>query len=275
MKTIVAPTDFSVISLNAVNYAADLACAIGADLVLIHVYSIPMVISEVPVPAYSLTSLITDAEEQMNQLKEKIMFNTRERIKITTEVTSGDVVSEINDYCAEVSPYAVIMGTESTGNLERFLLGGKTISAMKELSWPLIVVPPEAKFTSIRKIGLACDFRKVAETIPIKEIRSLVENFHAEFHVLHVSTESGDSFSDETVEESRWLQDIIGEFNPKYHFINNTDIERGIIEFTEKNNLDLLMIIPKKHTLLNKIFQHSHSRQLVLHTHIPVMAIHE
>jgi nucleotide-binding universal stress UspA family protein len=275
MKTIVAPTDFSAISLNAVNYAADLACVIGADLALIHVYSIPVVISEVPVPAYSLTSLITDAEEQMKQLKEKIMFSTRDRIKINTEVTSGDVISEVDDYCAKVNPYAVVMGAESTGTLERFLLGGKTISAMKHFSWPLIIVPPDIKFTNIRKIGLACDFRKVVETIPVKEIRSLMEKFHAEFHVLHVSTESGDSFSDETVEESRWLQDIIGEFNPKYHFINDIDIEKGIVEFTERNNLDLLIIIPKKHNLINKIFQHSHSRRLVLHTHVPVMAVHE
>lgn len=247
----------------------------GADLALIHVYSIPVVISEVPVPAYSLTSLITDAEEQMKQLKEKIIFNTRDRIKINTEVTSGDVISEVDDYCAKINPYAVVMGAESTGTLERFLLGGKTISAMKHFSWPLIIVPPEIKFTNIRKIGLACDFRKVVETIPVKEIRSLMEKFHAEFHVLHVSTESGDSFSDETVEESRWLQDIIGEFNPKYHFINDIDIEKGIVEFTERNNLDLLIIIPKKHTLINKIFQHSHSRRLVLHTHVPVMAVHE
>ncbi len=275
MKTIVAPTDFSVISLNAVNYAADLACVIGADLAIIHVYSMPMVISEVPVPAYSLTSQITDAEEQMKQLKEKILFNTRDRIKINTEVTAGDVISEIDDYCAKVNPYAVVMGTESAGKFERFLLGGKTISAMKQFSWPLIIVPSEIKFTSIRKIGLACDFRKVVETIPVKEIRSLVEEFKAELHVLHVSTESGDSFSDETVEEARWLQDIIGEFKPKYHFINDTDIEKGIVEFTEKNNLDLLIIIPKKHNLINKFFQHSHSKRLVLQTHVPVMAIHE
>jgi nucleotide-binding universal stress UspA family protein len=239
------------------------------------VYSIPVVISEVPVAAYSLTSLITDAEEQMKLLKEKIMFNTRERIKINTVVTSGDVISEIDDYCAKVNPYAVVMGAESTGTLERFLLGGKTISAMKHFSWPLIIVPPDIKFTNIRKIGLACDFRKVVETIPVKEIRSLVEKFHAEFHVLHVSTESGNSFNDETVEESRWLQDIIGKFNPKYHFINDTDIEKGIVEFTERNNLDLLIIIPKKHNLINKIFQPSHSKRLVLHTNVPVMAVHE
>ena len=76
MKTIVAQLIFQP-SLNAANYAADMACVIGADLALLHVYSIPVVISEVPVPAYSLDKLIKDAEEQMKQLKEKIMFKTQ------------------------------------------------------------------------------------------------------------------------------------------------------------------------------------------------------
>lgn len=275
MKTIVAPTDFSAISLNAVNYAADMACVISANLSLIHVCHIPMTFSEVPAPAYSLTELVADAEEQMKLLKEKIMLRTRERIKVNTVVKQGDVVPELDDYCTSENPYAVVMGAESMGAFERLLIRGNTISAVKQLSWPLIVVPPDVKFVSLRKIGLACDFRKVVETIPVNEISSLVNEFNAEFHVLHVSTESGDSFSSETIEETEWLQDILGFLNPKYHFINDTDIEKGITEFAGKINLDLLIIIPKKHNLISKLFQHSHSKKIVLHTHVPVMAIHE
>ena len=102
----------------------------------------------------------------------------------------------------------------------------------------------------------------------------MVNNFNAELHVLHISPHSG-SFSKVTNEESKWLQEILGELHPKYHFIIDTDIEKGIAEFAEKNNLDLLITIPKKHNLISKFFQHSHSKQLVLHSHVPVMAIHE
>jgi nucleotide-binding universal stress UspA family protein len=37
MQTIVTPTNFSAASLNAVNYAADMACVIGANLSLLNV----------------------------------------------------------------------------------------------------------------------------------------------------------------------------------------------------------------------------------------------
>jgi nucleotide-binding universal stress UspA family protein len=275
MKTIVAPVDFSAISLNAADYAADLACVTGKDLSLLHVCMTPLSFSEVPAPAYSIAELVADAEEKMKELKEKIMFRIKDRIKVHTAVKQGGVVQEIDNYCAEVNPYAVVMGTESAGAFERFLSGGKTISAVRQLSWPLIVVPPEVKFASIRKIGLACDFRKVVETIPVREIEDLVKEFKAELHVLHVSTESGEAFSEVTIDESGWLQDILGELKPKYHFINDKDVEKGIAEFADKNDLDLLINIPKRQNLDIKIFQHSHSTRQVLHTHVPVMAIHE
>jgi len=275
MKTIVAPTDFSAISLNAVNYAADLACVIGTSLSLIHVCPMPVVLTDVPLPEYGMTELVADAEEQMKRLTERIRYTTGERIKIITEVKQGETVPEIKDYCTLVNPYAVVMGAESAGAFERFLLGGKTFAAMEKLSWPLIIIPAGIKFGGIRKIGLACDLKKVLETVPVKEIRSLVKEFHAEFHVLHISTRVPDPFNAGTVKESILLRDILGGLHPIYHFIGSTDIEKSIIEFAEKNSFDLLIIIPRKHSVASKIFQHNYSKKLVLHTHVPVMAIHE
>jgi nucleotide-binding universal stress UspA family protein len=275
MKTLVVPTDFSAVSLNAVNYAADMACVIGTNLSLIHVCLIPMAFSEVPAPAYDINQLISNAEEKLEALKEKISARTGGRLIITTIVKQGNVVPEIDEYCATVNTYAVVMGSESAGGLERFLGGGKTISAVKQFNWPLIVVPPEVKFTAIQKIGLACDFRKVAETIPLNEIKDLVQEFNASLHVLHVTNETGEAYNEEKIRESGWLHAILGEMKPGYHFINSQDVEGSIAEFADKNKLDMLIIIPKKHGLFSSLFKHSHSIKLVLHSHIPVMAIHE
>jgi nucleotide-binding universal stress UspA family protein len=276
MKTIIAPTDFSAASLNAVNYAADMACVIGTNLSLLHVCPIPVSLSDVPSPAYSTAELVADAEEQMKLIKENILYRTKDSLKITTAIKQGDVVLAIDEHCHTINPYAVVMATESNAAFERFLFGGKTINAVRQLAWPLIVVPPNVKFTSLKKIGLACDLKNVIDTIPVKEIKNLVKEFHARLHVLHASSEVDGALTAETVEETGWLQEILGELNPEYHFIKGgDDIEQSINDFAEKNNLDLLIVIPKKHNLISKIFKHSHAKQLVLHAHVPVMAIHE
>jgi nucleotide-binding universal stress UspA family protein len=275
MKSIIAATDFSAVSLNAVNYAADMASLMGIRLNLLNVYAIPVPISEIPVSALDITHLDEDARANLEKVRDKLIARTGGRISIEVEARPGNVLPELISYCHEIRPYAIVMGAETTTALERIVFGGKTTEALKHVEWPLIVVPPSAEFKNIRKIGFACDFREVVESVRIKEIREIVTQFKAELHVLHASEESGDAFSPVTVEESGWLQEMLSDLRPKYHFIKDDDIEKAIGEYAEKHNLDLLIIIPKKHNLISRIFQHRHSKQLVLHTHVPVLAIHE
>ena len=63
--------------------------------------------------------------------------------------------------------------------------------------------------------------------------------------------------------------------NPVYDFIENKDVEDGLQEFAEKNNLDLLITLPKKQHFLEKILEKSVTRDLIYHTNLPLMCIHQ
>jgi hypothetical protein len=60
-----------------------------------------------------------------------------------------------------------------------------------------------------------------------------------------------------------------------FHFLSNELVEEEISEWIEKNKPDVLMVVPKKHDLLYRITYKSQSKQMVLHAHLPVIAIHE
>lgn len=275
MKTIVVPTDFSDISLNAVKYAADMACTLNTSLSLLHVVGIPKNFLESSPPIYSVSEVVEAAEKELKLLKIEMHVRTHNKIDISIKTIIGEVVSTIDDHCATLNTYAIVMGAEASGSVERILFGGKTVSSLRRLSYPLIVVPDKVEFGGLKKIGLACDFKDVMDSLPIKEIRSLLKATAAELYVLHVSPDNEDSFSKDIDEEALWLQDLIGVFNPKYRFIEGTDVEKEITEFADENKLDLLIVIPKRHNLISKLFHRSHSKQLVLQSHVPVMAIHE
>lgn len=272
MKTILAPTDFSPVSINAVNYAADLACAMNTDLALLHVCRLPMAFSEMPVPADSVKSLFSDAEERIRGLREDVLIRVKDRIKVFTEVRMGTVITEVEDFSSNLLPYAIVMGTQGGGAVARLIFGSNTIAAMKNLSAPLIVVPPEAKFKNIRKIGLACDLKKVVETAPVQEIKALVKQFGAELYVIHVNR---DDEGAEAVEESGFLQEMLDELHPVYHFLDEPDVDEALSKYAIEHGLDLLLLIPKRHNLVDKLFHKSHTRELILHTHVPVMSVHE
>lgn len=274
MKTIVATTDFTAVSQNAVHYAAELASVLGMKLSVLHVCGLPMSFSEVPAPTFDLVKAQAEAEIKLATIKENLEERTGGRLPVKTQVRVGDVIAEINDHCNALNPYVVVIGAETANAFERFLFGGKTITALKQLDWPLIIVPPNVKFSNIRNVALACDCKDVVETIPKSYIRTLLKDLHAQLHVLHIAKRDHDFISPEAEEEFDWLKEILSGMRPKYHIISGQPVEKSIAEFAENNKIDLLIVIPKKYNLLRDLLRHSYSKNLVLQTHVPVMAIH-
>lgn len=271
MKTIIVATDFSTAALNAAEYAADMALAIQANILLLHISEIPIAYLGMPVAAIE-DEMMKDAKNSLSQLKEQLMTRANGKLNIKTEIGAGVFFHELKVVCEKIKPYSVVMGSQGTTAAERAFFGGHTIYAMKHLEWPLITIPPHAKFSQIKKICFACDFDKVVDSTPIDEIKRLVNDFHAELHVINSGKK--ESHQPDMIFESGLLQEMLISLNPQYHFITDGNTDESIINFVEKNNIDLLIALPKRHGLLKKLIQKSVSKQLVLHSHIPVLAIH-
>ncbi len=275
MKTIIVPTDFSPAATNAMNYAADMALALKAEILLFHAYSIPVVLGEVPIALLSVDELKASAEAGVEKTKKDLEHITSGKIKIRTLARLGNMVDELEDVCKEEKPFAVVMGSTGASAIERTVFGSNTLTAIKHLTAPVICVPKGIEYgEGIKKIGLACDFREVAETTPVKPIREFVEAFNASFYVLNVDS-NNTGFKPDTPEQSALFHNEFVNLKPEYHFLVHKDIEDGINEFAEKNNLDLIIAIPKKHKLLEGLFKKSSTRQLVFESKIPVMCVHE
>ncbi|MBC7947501.1 MAG: universal stress protein [Chitinophagaceae bacterium] len=275
MKTIIIPTDFSPAATNAMNYGVDMALSIDASVFLLHVYTIPIGFGDMPVSLVSVEEIKRAAEDNMIRLKEDLVHITSGKIKIYTEARLGLVIDELEELCKRIQPFAIVMGTSGSSEMERTLFGSNTLSAIKHLPYPIICVPKGKEYgQGIRKVGLACDFREVVETTPVEEIKNFVKEFHAKLFVLNVDHDNK-QFTADTPEQSALLHTGLAEVRPEYHFITHTDIEDGINEFAETHDLDLVIAIPKKHKLLDGIFKKSSTRQLVFESHVPVMCVHE
>ena len=274
MKTIIVPTDFSATSNNAMNYAVDLAKEINSSILLFNAYQVPVSMTDVPIVLVSVEDLQRNAESKMNDVKKSLERTSGASIKIYAESKLGNTVDELQDLCNRIHPFAVIMGTKGETGLERVLFGSTTLTTIKHLSWPVIVIPPGKKYSSIKKIGFACDFREVVNTTPTRFIKDFVKEFNAELHVLNVDYKNS-KFKPDTPEESLLLHTMLEDINPRYDFIEDENLEAGIEKFAQANNLDMIITIPKKHKLLEGIFRKSHTKDLVFHSHLPIVCVHE
>ena len=274
MKTIIVPTDFSAISNNAIDYAVDLAKATGSSILVFHAYQVPVSMTDVPIVLLSVEDLQKSNESKMDDVKKSVQGRTGNSIKIYAETKLGDTVDELEEVCNKVKPFAVVMGTKGATGMERVLFGSTTLTTIRHLNWPVIVVPPGKKYSTIKRVGFACDFREVVNTTPTHFIKDFVKEFNAELHVLNVDYKNS-HFKPDTPQESVLLHTLLEDLNPKYDFIDDPNIEVGIEKFAAKNDLDLIITIPKKHKLLEGLFRKSHTKELIFHSRLPIMCVHE
>src|SRR5688572_10294221 len=114
MKTLIVPTDFSSVSVNAMNYAVDMAQAINAGIVLLHVYNVPVSFTDSPVSPVSTVSIEEikrTSEERLQELKKNLITVTAGKVEIFTEARLGETIEELEQICNSVEPLAIIMGS--------------------------------------------------------------------------------------------------------------------------------------------------------------------
>ena len=274
MKRIIIPTDFSPAALNATHYAMDLALATQSALHILHIYQLPISVTDAPLVLVSVDELKENADKKLARLKKDLEHITSGKLEIETESRLGNFTDEVQECCNQIQPFAVVMGTRGHSAVEMALFGSNTLSVIKHITWPVICVPTGKEFgKGIRQIGLACDFREVLETTPVSVIKGFIKEVGASLHVLNVAP-AHEQANDEVPAQVVLLQTALEDVNPQYHFIQKKDVEEGINEFAEKNNLDLIIAIPKKHKLLEGLFRKSSTRQLVFESHVPVMCMH-
>jgi nucleotide-binding universal stress UspA family protein len=271
MKTIIAAVDFSPAALNAADYGAEMAMAIDAELLLLHVYSMPVGYVEVPI-AFNEQGVWEERKKKLDDIKQKLVEKAGGRLSVETRVEMGSFFSVLKEVCEKVQPYAVLMGSQGTTATERLWLGGHTVHAMKNLDWPLLSIPPDVKFTSVKKIGLACDYNDAPDTLQVDEIYRLVNDFHAALHIINTGTE--DRSKPVEFFATGLVQEMMSNLQPTYHFISTEDIDKEIMDFAVKNDIDLLIVLPRRHSLIDELMHRSHTKQLVLHCHVPVLALH-
>ena len=274
MKTILAPTDFSKASLNAVNYAADLAVSVNAELVLFNIVQIPMIaVSEINLPESVINDLVELSARDLEELVIKLKKRTLNKIPITSEALPGSVEQQIESIASREKPLAIVMGTKPGKSFERALMGSTIFHTINHIPYPLLIIPENLSFSQINKIGVACDFKNIADSLPSKTIKEWLTLFNARLDIVYV-TLNNSAFDAGQLSESIALQNTFIDYKPQFHFLEGSNLSDELTAFAKQQRTDLMIIMPRTYGIL-RIFHKKHTKELLSHLQFPVLAIHE
>ena len=63
--------------------------------------------------------------------------------------------------------------------------------------------------------------------------------------------------------------------NPVHKTIRNEEFVHGIERYVKSNNIDLLIILPHKHSVIERLFFKTHTTELIQKIQIPILCIPE
>jgi nucleotide-binding universal stress UspA family protein len=278
MQAIIVPTDFSPNAYNAAQYAIALATDFNAARLIIYNAFQPYIPED---PELSMIPLQMDINE-FSELSRTGLMKMKEQLgpgipaSLQVEYESEYNVARVGivDACEKYNAELIVMGISGAETkLEESLIGSTAVDVSRLSHRPVIIVPETASYNGIKKILMVVDFKKVEQTTPVEEIKKVLDATKAHLDVLHV--EVNDNDSEKALEKEKDLFDsFFTNYSVAYHFIKGDNFTDVVNAFAVGNKSDLIIVIPKKHSLLEQIFKRSHSKALAFHSNLPVLNIH-
>jgi len=147
-KVILCPIDFSKGSDRAVEQAAVLANAIGAQVELLHVYQLPalglpdgmvtMTPGLVTVPPEFVAKRTAEAQDVLEMHRDQL---TGHGVRATTQLIEGNPIEQIVERAKQLGACMLVLGTHGHSGFKRFVLGSTAERVLRLADAPVLTVP--------------------------------------------------------------------------------------------------------------------------------------
>lgn len=274
---ILVPTDFSVISIHALEYAALIAKKANAELLLLHVFESYSQNTMLEMVVDFTEIMEKGIEEKMNDIKKKNQL--LKGITIHSKVVTGKIHNEIERVAKEEDVRLIVMGTHGVSgvaNIGRYLIGSNAYRTTQNAPCPVITLRQEPTHKSFKDIVLPIDSTKESsEKVDIAI--TWAKFFGSTIHLLAV-TAFFEEFMVDVKEVDKKVHDVgarLAKEGIPYtaHIIRNQSPSESVIEYARKASADLIMVVTGRGSQLTELLFGSSARSIVTESTIPVLSI--
>ncbi|HTK19485.1 MAG TPA: universal stress protein [Mucilaginibacter sp.] len=282
MKTILIPTDFSEAAANAARYGLFLARQLQADLRLIHAFKVPGEASAAAQSAWPLDNyeqVKHDCVMELDSLRHQLELETIAEVspqvyisRISGTAELGETTTMVRNLVDHYRSPLVVMGMSGAGQLKRLLFGSSSRELIDKATFPVLLVPNYPLPRQLRKIAFASDLSS-GDIELIHSLASLARPFNADILVVHVTDAKYDPAVHQKVVE-RFLSEVTAKANYGqiyYRHVKSMDVDHGLDWLSEHGMIDILSMVHRPHSIIEKIIKGSHTQRMAKHIEIPLL----
>lgn len=266
MKTIIACTDFSEASANACRYAALIAKQLHCKLVMFNMLETPLIHSNA-----GLYGMLSGDQKQAGKQKVTHFMNRLRNqfpeLKIDSFVSSGSFKEELEQFVRNHHVEAAVMGLAAKDRISKYIYGSHGVDVAGKIDCPVIIVPSGYKDHQLAKVLLTVDNHEKILGSSLKDFEAFIEAANVRPDLLHVRTE-------DELFKPRITSLNINHKELPIHTIQAKDIQSGVRKYSVAQNIDLIAVISKKHSVFYDFFTESTTKKIAYAARVPVMAMH-
>jgi nucleotide-binding universal stress UspA family protein len=260
-KQIVVPWDFTPVAEHALAHAAKISRMVSNEICLLHIVDAgisPKVYQE------KKSKLIQISEESSKKLNVTVAYH----------LSKGSIFTAIAEYANEKEASLVVMGTHGMKGMQK-LTGSWALKVIVKSKIPFIVVQdPPADQERYHNILFPVDFR-VENKQKIKMAIFMGKYFESKVHML-VAVSTDKSLIKKTNINLNYAIKYFIQNNIEYeiHEVQKGDFARQTIEFAQKINADLILIMTTKNiTVADYVMGASEQYIIANSSKIPVCCV--
>jgi nucleotide-binding universal stress UspA family protein len=270
MKRILIPTDFTKYADEAIEVGAQIAKKHGYEIVLIHMLELPgqmndAIKGETSIPEVMLFK--RKADETLRNIKNRPYLAD---VQVTEVVRLDGAYNGINNYIKQNPIDLIVMGSHGTSGIDEIFIGSNTEKVVRLSEIPVLVIKSKNEDFNVKNMVFASDFSTEIKK-PFAKALEFARLFESKLSLVLICTPN--SFKS-TSAATKIMTDFVADFDMPEHTMeiyNESNIEKGIINYSNEKNADLIAFCTHGRTALNHFFTGSISEDLVNHAKKPVL----
>lgn len=286
---ILIPVDFSEYSERACRIGFNHAKAIGAEVVLLHVFFIPvfprgiMLDNLMPYQTVDEETSLTlqkNVQHKMDHFEKSVRKSIKSgdypEVPFTCILQYGLPEDEILSYAKEHKPTLIIMGTRGSGKKDIDLIGSVTAEVIEQAKVPVLTIPEETTLqdlADVKRIAFGMQFEH-RDLVVFEKLYKFFEHKPVQFYLFHLEHEKGD------VWDEIKLGGVKEYFTKQYpdavihnEIIDANDFSVSLDRFLQKNRIDIVALPTYSRNIFSRLFNQSVARKMLFHTNTPILAM--
>lgn len=166
----------------------------------------------------------------------------------------------------------ILMGTSGSDDPQDTTKTSETVLTTEQ---PVLVIPDEIEEDyTLKTIALVLGSKEIDDPKVLGTLLDVVRTFNAKVHVLTIENKPGTyGYSEEEERNERMLEYYLGGFYSHHVYIENEDVIRGIFDYVDEKEIDMIAILPRNHAVRGQPSEGKLTRLLTMQSRTPLLAI--